>query len=78
MSVRTSLEVGGPLARRRAVLTRIGLGKRSPLEPPEPASRYERARPGELLHVDLKKLGRIGRPGHRVNGDRRTRTRGIG
>ena len=35
-------------------------------------------RPGELVHVDVKKLGRIGRPGHRVNGDRRTRSRGIG
>ena len=67
-----------PLSTVSAVLTRIGLGKRSRLEPPEPANRYERKRPGELLHVDVKKLGRIGRPGHRVNGDRRTRTRGIG
>ena len=61
-----------------AVLTRIGLGKRSRLEPPEPVIRYERKRPGELLHIDVKKLGRIGRPGHRVNGDRRTRSRGVG
>jgi transposase InsO family protein len=67
-----------PLSTVSAVLTRIGLGKRSRLEPPEPANRYERKRPGELLHIDVKKLGRIGRPGHRVNGDRRTRTRGIG
>jgi transposase InsO family protein len=67
-----------PLSTVSAVLTRIGLGKRSRLEPPEPANRYERARPGELLHIDVKKLGKIGRPGHRVNGDRRTRTRGIG
>ena len=64
-----------PLSTVSAVLTRIGLGKRSRLEPPEPPNRYERARPGELLHVDVKKLGRIGRPGHRVNGDRRTRSR---
>jgi hypothetical protein len=42
-----------------AVLTRIGLGKLSRLEPPEPANRYERRRAGELLHVDVKKLGRI-------------------
>jgi transposase InsO family protein len=61
-----------------ALLARLGLGKLSRLEPPEPANRYERKRPGELLHVDVKKLGRIGRPGHRVNGDRRTRSRGIG
>jgi transposase InsO family protein len=61
-----------------AVLTRIGLGKRSRLEPAEPLIRYERKRPGELLHIDVKKLARISRPGHRVNGDRRTRSRGVG
>jgi hypothetical protein len=38
---------------------RVGLGKRSRLEPPEPPNRYERRHPGELLHVDVKKLGRI-------------------
>jgi transposase InsO family protein len=54
-------------------LKRIGLGKRSRLEPPEPANRYERKRPGELIHVDVKKLGRILRPGHRVTGNRRDR-----
>lgn len=67
-----------PLSTVSAVLARIGLGRLSRLEPPEPANRYERKRPGELLHLDVKKLGRIGRPGHRVNGDRRTRSRGIG
>ncbi len=67
-----------PLSTVSAVLTRIGLGKLSQLEPLEPANRYERKRPGELLHIDVKKLGRIGRPGHRVNGDRRTRSRGVG
>jgi transposase InsO family protein len=61
-----------------AVLGRIGLGKRSRLEPLEPPNRYERRHPGELLHIDVKKLGKIGRPGHRVHGDRRRRTRGIG
>jgi len=54
-------------------LKAIGLGKRSRLEPPEPPNRYERARPGELIHTDVKKLGRILRPGHRVTGDRRSR-----
>jgi transposase InsO family protein len=67
-----------PLSTVSAVLTRIGLGKRSRLEPPEPPNRYERRHPGELLHIDVKKLGRIGRPGHRVNGDRRSRSRGVG
>jgi len=49
-------------------LKRIGLGKLSRLEPPEPPNRYERKRPGELIHVDVKKLGRFDRPGHRMTG----------
>ena len=49
-----------PLSTVSAVLLRIGLGKRSRLEPLEPRNRYERERPGELVHVDVKKLGRIG------------------
>jgi transposase InsO family protein len=49
-------------------LKRIGLGKRSRLAPPEPPNRYERARPGELVHVDVKKLGRFRHPGHRALG----------
>ena len=52
-------------------LKRIGLGKRSRLEPPEPPNRYERSRPGELVHIDVKKLGRILKPGHRVTGSKR-------
>ena len=51
-------------------LKRIGLGKRSRLEPPEPPNRYERKRPGELVHVDVKKLGRIAGAGHRMTGHR--------
>ena len=67
-----------PLSTVSTILSRIGLGRLSRLEPAEPANRYQRERPGELVHIDVKKLGRIGRPGHRVNGDRRTRSRGIG
>jgi transposase InsO family protein len=52
-----------------AVLRRIGLGKRSALEPFEPPNRYERRHPGELVHIDIKKLGMIGRPGKRVLGE---------
>ena len=70
--------LGMPLSTVSGILTRIGLGKLWRLEPPEPPNRYEKQRPGELVHVDVKKLGRIGRPGHRVHGDRRTRSRGIG
>jgi transposase InsO family protein len=55
-------------------LARIGLGKRSRLEPPEPPNRYERKQPGELIHVDVKKLARISRrgAGHRVTGNRKS------
>jgi transposase len=62
-----------------AVLHRIGLGKLSRLEPPEPPNRYERKRPGELIHIDVKKLVRIEKgAGHRVTGKRTTQARGAG
>jgi transposase InsO family protein len=54
------------------ILTRIGIGKLGRLGL-EPAQRYERARPGELIHIDIKKLGRIARPGHAVLGGQRAR-----
>jgi transposase InsO family protein len=61
-----------PLSTVSAVLSRIGLGRLSRLEPPEPPNRYQRRHPGELLHIDVKKLGRIsGGAGHRVTGNRR-------
>jgi transposase InsO family protein len=60
-----------PLSTVSAVLKREGLGKRSRLDPPEPVNRYERTRPGELVHIDVKKLGRIeGGPGKRITGRR--------
>jgi transposase InsO family protein len=70
--------LGMPVSTVSGILTQIGLGKLWRLEPLEPPNRYEKQRPGELIHVDVKKLGRIGRPGHRVNGDRRSRSRGVG
>ena len=60
-----------PLSTVSGILTRIGLGRISRLEPLEPPNRYERARPGELIHIDVKKLGRINGAGHRVTGVRR-------
>ena len=51
--------LGLPLSTVSLWLKRIGSGKRSRLEPPEPPNRYERRHPGELVHVDIKKLGRI-------------------
>jgi transposase InsO family protein len=58
-----------------AWLKRIGLAKRSRLEPPEPPNRYERRYPGELVHVDIKQLGRISErgAGHRMLGHRKSK-----
>lgn len=53
-----------------AVLDRRGLGPLKSLEPPVPPRRYERRHAGELLHLDIKKLGRFRKPGHRVTGVR--------
>jgi transposase InsO family protein len=59
-----------PITTVQGILTRIGLGKRSRLDQ-EQAVRYERSRPGDLVHIDIKKLGRIqGGAGHRVTGRR--------
>jgi transposase InsO family protein len=60
------------------LLRRLGLARLWQLGPPVPVRRYERERPGELLHVDIKKLGRIAGIGHRITGDRRHRARGSG
>lgn len=60
------------------ILGRHGLSRLKALEPAPVVMRYEREHPGELLHVDIKKLGRIGRVGHRITGDRRGRARGVG
>ena len=59
-------------------LRRLGLGTLAALEPKPPVVRYQRERPGELLHIDTKKLGRIAAVGHRVTGDRRDTRRGAG
>jgi len=62
------------------VLTRAGLSRLKDLEPAEPVRRYERGAPGELIHIDIKKLGRFDRVGHRITGDRtgQSLSRGIG
>ena len=64
-----------PLSTVSLWLRRIGLGKRSRLEPPEPPNRYERRQPGELVHVDIKQLGRVRGAGHRVTGSRASQRR---
>jgi transposase InsO family protein len=69
-----------PLSTVVRVQRQLGLNRLDRLTPPQPVLRYEWARPGDLLHLDVKKLGRIGRFGHRITGSRRWqhRTRGIG
>ena len=60
------------------LLRRAGLHRLAELEPALPANRYEYAKPGQLLHLDIKKLGRFRKPGHRVTGDRTITSDGIG
>ena len=62
------------------VLRRLGLNRIASLEPAAPVRRYERETPGELIHIDIKKLGRFERTGHRITGDRtgQSKSRGIG
>ncbi len=60
------------------VLARAGLSRLSDLDPAEPVTRYEHDAPGDLLHLDTKKLGRIERPSHRVTGNRRDCVDGAG
>ena len=62
------------------ILNSRGLSHLACLEPKEPRPRYERETPGEIIHIDIKKLGRFSRPGHRVTGDRhgQSATRGVG
>ena len=71
-----ALGVSGSTVSR--VLQRAGLSRLRDLDPVEPVVRYEHERPGDLIHLDTKKLGRIHRPGHRVTGDRRSRRDGTG
>ena len=63
-------EVGVSAATVSRILRRLGLNRLSALEPAEPVRRYEREKPGELIHIDIKKLGRIGSVGHRITGRR--------
>ena len=74
-----AFEVGVSAATVSRVLRRLGLNRLSALEPAQPVRRYERERPGELIHIDIKKLGRFAAQGHRVTGDRQAgRSRGAG
>jgi len=61
-------------------LKRLGLNRLSALQPAEPPRRYQRERAGELIHIDIKKLGKFNRIGHRITGDRtgQSNSRGVG
>jgi transposase InsO family protein len=78
----TGARIASRLGRSRStvhrLLSQLGLERLRKLAPPRPVQRYEWAQPGELLHLDIKKLGRIGQVGHRITGNRRARTRGVG
>jgi transposase InsO family protein len=63
-------ETGVSKATVSRILRRLGLNRLKALEPAEPVRRYERDRPGELIHIDIKKLGKIGSVGHRITGRR--------
>jgi len=69
-----------PVSTVGAWLRRLGLGRLSALDPKPPVIRYERERPGELIHIDTKKLGRIDGIGHRITGQHSgmVKNRGIG
>lgn len=77
---RIAMEVGVSRATVGRILTRHGLNRWRDLEPCEPVRRYERDRPGEMIHIDIKKLGRFDRVGHRITKDRtgQSNSRGIG
>ena len=76
--LRIAQQTGLSRATVSRILRRLKLSRMRDLEPKPEVQRYEHAQPGDLLHLDIKKLGRIARPSHRVTGDRRDRVAGIG
>lgn len=75
---RIARSVGVSISTVSRVLARAGISRLAQLDPSDPVVRYEHANPGDLLHLDIKKLGRIHKTGHRITGDRRGRTKGAG
>lgn len=78
----SSIQIARKLRLPRSTVSRVveqaGLSRAKSLELPVPIVRYEWKRPGDLLHLDVKKLGRFWQPGHRVHGDRQKASRGAG
>jgi transposase InsO family protein len=77
---RIALELSLSPATVSRILSRLGLNRMRDLEPAKPVRRYERDHPGDMIHFDIKKLGRFDRVGHRITGDRKgqSNSRGIG
>ena len=75
---RIALQTGLSRATISRILRRLGINRIRDLDPKPMVQRYEHPAPGDLLHLDIKKLVRIARPSHRVTGDRRDTVRGIG
>lgn len=73
-----ALELGVSPATVSRVLKRAGLSRMRDLEPAAPPRRYQYDQPGGLIHIDIKKLGRFEQAGHRITGDRQSRSRGTG
>jgi transposase InsO family protein len=74
-----AMEVGVSPATVSRVLKRAGLSRLKDIEPAEPIRRYEREHPGEMIHIDIKKLGRFSQVGHRITGDpQKGKSRGAG
>ena len=73
-----AVQVQVPRSTVAVILRRAGLNRVARLAPPPPVQRYEHPRPGALVHLDIKPLARIVRPGHRIHGDRTTRVYGAG
>lgn len=78
VAVAIARELGLARSTVGAILRRHGLGRLRALDPKPKVHRYERKQPGDLLHLDIKKLGRIKGVGHRIHGDRRRSSRGVG
>jgi transposase InsO family protein len=76
--VRIAQATGLSRATVSRILVRLKLNKAKMLEPARPVVRYERSSPGELIHIDIKKLARIHKPGHRITGNPQDETRGAG
>jgi len=78
IQARIAASLGVSASTVHRVLARAGLSRLRDLQPSEPVVRYEHEHPGDLIHIDIKKLGRIEKLGHRISGDRRDTSRGAG